>query len=160
MSKVASAASQRLMHSHPSACCCRHFPCSPALAGRLNAPASLNPAAGLTKVEMVMSKENPGLSRGFCFAEFYNHAAAAAAKNALSAPDFRWTVFLPAVRITLLSVMGSCRAPTGTCQGVQPFWPATLAASMQRGAGGANNLQQLPAPAACARTRASSVLLG
>ena len=52
-------------------------------------PCLAHPAAGLTKVEMVMSKENPGLSRGFCFAEFYNHAAAAAAKNALSAPDFR-----------------------------------------------------------------------
>ena len=66
-----------------------------------------------------MSKENPGLSRGFCFAEFYNHAAAAAAKNALSAPDFRWTPPLPAAQQTLPSIKSSYSTPAGTFWGVQ-----------------------------------------
>ena len=36
-----------------------------------------------------MSKDFPGQNRGFAFVEFYNHACAQAAKNALSAPDYK-----------------------------------------------------------------------
>ena len=35
-----------------------------------------------------MSKDFPGQNRGFAFVEFYNHACAQAAKNALSAPTY------------------------------------------------------------------------
>lgn len=46
-------------------------------------------AAGLEKVELLMSKDWPGQNRGFCFLEFYNHACAQAAKAALSPPNFQ-----------------------------------------------------------------------
>ena len=99
-----------------------------------------------------MSKENPGLSRGFCFAEFYNHAAAAAAKNALSAPDFRWTPPLPAAKKSM--------RPNWHLLGCPALWPAVMAASMQCRAGAATTLQQRLAPAACTCTGAPPVLLG
>ncbi|GAB4820056.1 hypothetical protein N2152v2_007102 [Parachlorella kessleri] len=44
---------------------------------------------GLQHVDLVMSKEQPELNRGFAFVEFYNAACAQLAKNALSSPDFK-----------------------------------------------------------------------
>lgn len=46
-------------------------------------------SAGVVDVEVVMSKEQPGSGRGFCFAEFYNHSAAAHAKTKLGSDDFQ-----------------------------------------------------------------------
>ncbi|CAL5220907.1 g3002 [Coccomyxa viridis] len=43
---------------------------------------------GVDAVELLMSKDFPGQNRGFAFVEFYNHACAQAAKNALSAPTY------------------------------------------------------------------------
>ena len=45
-------------------------------------------ATGVEAVELLMSKDFPGQNRGFAFVEFYNHACAQAAKNALSAPTY------------------------------------------------------------------------
>ena len=39
-------------------------------------------------IELLLSKEYPGQNRGFAFVEFYNHACAQHAKNALSAPTY------------------------------------------------------------------------
>ena len=44
--------------------------------------------AGVEVVDILMSKDFPGQNRGFAFVEFYNHACALAAKNALSAPGY------------------------------------------------------------------------
>ena len=44
--------------------------------------------AGVEAVDILMSKDFPGQNRGFAFVEFYNHACALAAKNALSAPGY------------------------------------------------------------------------
>ena len=46
-------------------------------------------AAGVVDVEVVMSKEQPGSGRGFCFVEFYNHSAAAHAKTLLGSENFQ-----------------------------------------------------------------------
>lgn len=46
-------------------------------------------AAGVVDVEVVMSKEQPGSGRGFCFVEFYNHSAAAHAKTLLGSDNFQ-----------------------------------------------------------------------
>lgn len=43
----------------------------------------------MESVDLLMSKDFPGQNRGFAFVEFYNHACAQAAKNALSAPDYK-----------------------------------------------------------------------
>ena len=49
-----------------------------------------------------MSKEYPGNNRGFAFIEFYNHACAQLAKNALSAPTYTCASFFPPIHhITL-----------------------------------------------------------
>lgn len=45
--------------------------------------------AGVVDVEVVMSKEQPGSGRGFCFVEFYNHSAAAHAKTMLGSDNFQ-----------------------------------------------------------------------
>ena len=45
--------------------------------------------AGVVDVEVVMSKEQPGFGRGFCFVEFYNHSAAAHAKGVFGSENFR-----------------------------------------------------------------------
>ncbi|CAK0783223.1 hypothetical protein CVIRNUC_006422 [Coccomyxa viridis] len=45
-------------------------------------------AKGVEAVDILMSKDFPGQNRGFAFVEFYNHACALAAKNALSAPGY------------------------------------------------------------------------
>lgn len=44
-------------------------------------------------MELMLDRETGG-SRGFGFVEFYNHAAADAARRHLSRPGFRWVVFL------------------------------------------------------------------
>lgn len=49
----------------------------------------LHAHTGLQHVDMVMSKEQPELNRGFAFAEFYNSACAQLAKSVLSHPDFK-----------------------------------------------------------------------
>lgn len=46
-------------------------------------------AVGLQKADVVRNREHPEQGRGFAFLEYYNAAAAALAKAALSRPDFR-----------------------------------------------------------------------
>ena len=46
-------------------------------------------SAGLESMDLVMSKEVEGQSRGFAFLTFYNHECAAAAKDILTKPSFK-----------------------------------------------------------------------
>ena len=44
---------------------------------------------GIEGMDLMMEKEMPNQNRGFGFVEFYNHAAAEAARRKLSKPEFR-----------------------------------------------------------------------
>ena len=47
-------------------------------------------APGVESIDLLSSKDYPGQNRGFAFVEFYNHACAQLAKNALSAPTYTY----------------------------------------------------------------------
>lgn len=45
--------------------------------------------SGIIDVELLKDSESQNMNRGFCFVEFYNHAAAELSRKILSRPDFK-----------------------------------------------------------------------
>ncbi|EIE23761.1 RNA-binding domain-containing protein [Coccomyxa subellipsoidea C-169] len=79
---------------------------------------------GVEVIELLMSKEYPGNNRGFAFIEFYNHACAQLAKNALSAPTY--TMHGRSLNVAYAEPKGADQVPT---QQVKSVYVGNLPAS-------------------------------